>query len=260
MLSLNEWTLAILIIGGFVLLSCVCLWATGRFIPGLRFGKGSTDFGLIYGTAIGTIFALIFTFDIISAWQNHEHVAAQVSQEAANLNNIYQDLDAYPPEIRDPLQSEMRSYVEKVVGTEWALQAKGDDEQDPGTRGTMLDIYGHLTRYRPGTGAAEPLHEAMLDLVSENRTLRLERIKGGEAYLDGMMWLSLGLGAVILIGFSCLLNMASRTGHYTMHASLAFSIGLVCYMLLVYDYPYLGPGAVKPGPLRELTEKVWVAR
>jgi hypothetical protein len=258
-LGLNEWSLVLVVTGTFVLFSFAILWVSYRFLPGLRFEKGSTDFGLIYGTAIGTIFALIFTFDTIAVWQNHDQLAGVVGQEATNLNNLYQNLDGYAPEFRDPLQQALKDYVGKVVGSEWALQAEGRDQQDPAARQQILDIYSRLIRYRPATEAQWPLHEQMLHLVAQNRILRLQRIRGGESYLDGTMWLSLGLGSLILLVFSCLLNITGRRGHYTMHAGLAFSLGLVCYLLLVYDHPFLGPGAIGPAPLLELTEKAWIA-
>lgn len=247
---LSDWGLAAAILGLFVVLALLTLRFYHRHLPFLRFEEGSWDYATIYGGAIGTIFALIFAFVIVAVWQNFDRVAEAVGKEAKVLQNVYRSLDGYPPDVRGPLQGRLRTYLDEVVRVEWPLLGQG--LEDPIARQEILEVDGLLTQYRPPSAGEVPLHEQMLQLLALNRNLRQDRIKGGQSYLDLAMGISLLMGNLILINFSCMLNMRSRRQHYLMHATLGASMGLVCYLLLVYNFPFLGPGAIGPEPFKAL--------
>ena len=234
------------------------LWLYQRFLPRFRFAEDSNEEGAIYAAGIGTIFALIFAFVIIAVWQNFAQVSATVSQEANILHNIYRNLDGYPPELRDPARTQLRAYVDRVVTVEWPLLATGD--QDPVAHEQITALSNTITQYKPATIGELPLQQEMLQLLLNNRNLRHDRIRGGAPYLDIAMWWSLLLGIVLLMLFSCMLNVPSRRQHYLMHGVLGASIGVVLFLLLVYNYPFMGPGAIGPEPLKVLPEQFWVVK
>jgi hypothetical protein len=248
----SEAGLALLTILLFTLGALAILWLWERLAPAIRFERGSSDFGQIYGGAIGTIFALIYAFVIIAVWQNYDRVSAAVGQETNVLHNIYRNLDGYPAALGEPAKADLRVYLEEVIHVEWPLLAEG--RPDPAAHLRITEFNRRLTCYRPEAQAGLPLHGQMLELMNQYRSLRQDRIKGAEAYLDPSMWISLALGSVILLLFSTLLNMASRRQHYLMHGALGASMGLVFFLLFVYNCPFLGPGAISPAPMRALAE------
>lgn len=100
----------------------------------------------------------------------------------------------------------------------------------------------------------------MLRLLESSRALRHDRIKSGTPYLDDTMWLSLLLGSGILLVFSGLLTQPSRLQHHLMHGCLGASIGLMFYLMSIYNWPFYGPGSVPPDALRALPDRYWVIR
>ncbi|WP_306597924.1 hypothetical protein [Geothrix sp. 21YS21S-2] len=254
--QVNELALALFMISAFTLAAVGTLKASYRFLPGLRFEPGSSDFGQIYGGAVGSIFALVFALVIVAVWQNYDKVSSIVDQEANALHNLYQNLEGYPPEFRDPIRAELKAYVRQVIDKEWTRITDGD--QDPETNRMIAHLGLAFTTYKPAALGDLPLHQQQLQQLALCRSLRHDRIEGGETYLDASMWISLGMGSLILLAFSCLLNMGSLRQHHLMHATLGASLGLVFFLLLVYNYPFLGPGAISPAPLRMLLERFWV--
>ena len=252
---LNEGTLAALVMIFSVLLFTGTLWLYQRYFPAIKMAEGSGDMAQIYSGAIGTIFALIFAFVIIAVWQNFDRVSATVSQEANVLHNIYRSLDTYPPAFRDPVQAELKVYVNRVVAVEWdKMSASG---QDPLARDLFNQLNEQITAYRPATQGEGPLQQLMLQLVTQSRSLRHDRLKGAEPYLDKAMWVSLDLGCSILLFFSCILSMNNSRQHYLLNGVLGASMGLVFFLLLVYNFPMQGPGSITPEPLQVLPQQFW---
>jgi ABC-type multidrug transport system fused ATPase/permease subunit len=244
---LSPLALAILISVSSLAFSIVSLWGFHRLFPKLRFDSSSNDLAQIYGGAVGTIFALIYAFVIVAAWQNYNQASSNVEQEANVLHNLYRNLDGYPPEFRDAIRSRLREYVKEVVEVEWPLPHK-----------EITDLNTELTRYKAAGVGDLPVHEQTLQMLIQNRSLRHERIQSGESYLDPAMWISLVLGSVIVLVFSSMLRLNGEREHQLMHATLTLSIGLVFYLLLYYNWPFLGPGAITPDSLAELPERFWV--
>jgi hypothetical protein len=257
-LNLNTWGLALLTVGFFLLVCHLGLWASYRFFPRARFGEDSTDPAALYITIIGLIFALIFALDITAVWANYDQVCDVVSKEADNLNTIYRNLDAYPEAFREPVQARLKAYADRLVHVEFPLLAEGRNGGEPAARQMIAEIDRQITGYQVADAAEKPLHRQMLRLLAEGRALRAQRLEGAEPYLGPPMWISLVLGTVLVMVFSCLFNMPGRRQHYLMHASLAASVGVVFLLLVAYNAPFRGPGAITSDDMRMLSEKMWL--
>ena len=258
--NLNHVSLALLCLGLVVMVYLASLWATYRFLPGLRFQPDSTTSGALYLAIIGLIFSLIFAMDISAVWHNYDRVSAAVDQEADNLNNLYRNLDAYPAAFRGPVRAQLELYVERLVTVQFPLLAQGRSEEDPLARQMITGIYRRIVGFRSADPGGSSIQRQMLELVAENRSLRLARVHGAQPYLDPPMWIGLALGTILVMVFSCLFNMPDQRQHRLMHACLGASIGVVLLLLLGYNTPFHGPGAISADPIRMLHEKMWPAR
>ena len=85
---------ALLLVGLFVALAVLVALAVRRFCPWAQFDRGTADLGQIFGTAIGTLFALVFAMVTVAVWDNYDRTALVVTAEANCLANLYHDLDA----------------------------------------------------------------------------------------------------------------------------------------------------------------------
>ncbi len=246
---------ALVMVTIFVGVGLALLALVQRTLKALHF-EDATEFGEIFSDAIGVIFALIFAFVTIAVWQNYDRISDSVSKEANTLHNIYRGLESYPAEIRNPGREMLKAYVHQVVEQEWSLLSKA--QQDPAAHRTITDFARLVNGYRPANLGELPLHSQMLQLVAQYRGLRHDRIKGGEPNLDTPMWTALGVGSLIFLVYSCMYRMPALRHHVFMVASLGASLGLVFFLLLVYNFPFSGPGAIGPDPFKRLVEDYWV--
>ena len=127
----------------FVVLSLISLRIVRRFCKPMLF-TGHTEFGEIFSSAIGVVFALILAFVAVAVWQNYEKVDDDVFREANFLHNIYRNLEAYPEPVRTQAKNLIHEYVQVVINDEWPKLAQASQ-----------DVNAHQTRNRP-EGEREP--------------------------------------------------------------------------------------------------------
>lgn len=229
--------------------------AVRHWVPRARFGRQNTDLGQIFGGAVGTLFALVFALVTVAVWQNYDRVAGGVGEEANCVHNLYRYLESYPEPFRKSQQALLRACVREVVEREWRVQR--DDAPDLTARRIITDFNARMTAYRPGSPGAMPLHMEVLAQLSRLRALRHDRERAGAAYLDPPMWISLTAGAMILVLFCSLWDVASLKEHLTFAGALGASMGIVFFLMVAYNHPFRGPAAIAAEPFEVLLQDHW---
>ena len=97
--------LALLLVGLFAALALGTVLGVRRFCPWLQFAQATAGLGQIFGTAIGTLFALVFAMVTMAVWENYDRAVLGVAAEANCLGNLYHQLDAYPAAVAGPAPS-----------------------------------------------------------------------------------------------------------------------------------------------------------
>lgn len=255
--NLPLYQLVILSMAMFVGLAMGGVLLVCRFGQRWQIEKNTSDFGQLVGGPIGNVFALVFALVTIAIWENYDHVRNQVTEEAAILHNIYRNLETYPAAVRDPVQALLKQYVNRVVNYEWNILADlQPSHEDPEARRMITAVNATLVAYRPAPGDA-PLQYQMLYEVSECRKLRRARLESGTPYMDPAMWICLDLGSLILLGYCSFWRLPSRREHLFMASALGASLGLIYFMLVIYNHPFAGPAAISPAPMQDLLETRW---
>lgn len=251
----SPLALAGMFVCGGALVSVLCLWVTQKALPWFHY-RDTTELGEIFADAIGGIFALLFALVTVAVWQNHDRLDTTVSNEANTLHGLYRNLDSYPPAMRKHNEDLLKGYADRVAKVEWELMKQG--KQDPISHQMITQFNKSMFAYRPASIGEVPLHSQTLELISRYRGLRHDRLEGSESYLDNTMWCALVLGAGIYIGYSCFFHTENQKAYRVMVASLGAALGLVFYMLVIYDNAFVGPGRVSPKAFQDLGEKYWV--
>jgi len=224
-----------------------------RLSPRWSVREDTADFGQLVGGPIGNVFALVFALVTLAIWQNYDRVGGQVSEEAATLHNIYRTLEAYPAEVRDPARAQLKAYVRRVVDEEWKRLATVDEgDQDDEAHRMVTDMNAGLVAYRPKTLGELPIHQALLTEIGRARVLRHSRLEAGRAYMDDGMWICLDLGGLILLAYCCFWRLGSMREHLLMAMTLGASLGLVFFLMILYNHPFAGPAAISPAPFQAL--------
>jgi heme/copper-type cytochrome/quinol oxidase subunit 2 len=113
----STYAVAAMMVSLFVVPSLICLWIVRRFCKPLLF-TGHTEFGEIFSSAIGVVFALILAFVAVAVWQNYDKVDDDVFREANSLHNIYRNLEAYPEPLHTHAKNLILQYVQVVFKDE----------------------------------------------------------------------------------------------------------------------------------------------
>jgi hypothetical protein len=202
--------------------------------------------GVFYGLALGLI--------AVGTWENFSGIVAQVSKEAAAIAELYRDFDAYPDELRDRLEDQLRAYTRSIVEKDWPGHRRGEAPEE----GTLLldqienEILGYEpTKEREKIAHAEVLHS--LDSVVEQRRLRLESVGTG---LPASLWGVVIVGACLNILFTYLFWVENLKLHALLIVLFATFIALLVFLTAAMDNPFRGEFSVSPDAFRDLLNGV----
>lgn len=121
----------------------------------------------------------------------------------------------------------------------------------------LLNFANLVQRYKPKDYAELVVQQEELRLLSTYRELRGYRVSNAKLIVDDTLLLVLALGAVIYLLYQGLYDRASLRSHLVMYTGLTTSIGLVFFLILSINHPFVGSGAVGPEPLKMLLTHFW---
>lgn len=245
---LFELPLAVMgpaIVGGLCLYSIVGLWLARRHcLPRMKFNDDDSNFGSGMVQAVMVFYGLAVALIAVNVWQTYDNVSQIVSQEASAIAGLYRDVSAYPEPVRPQLQQTLREYTDQVIHQAWPLQQHGKIP----FRGVeiMTRFQGVLTGFEPATEGQKILHAETLHAfnhLTETRRMRLDAVGAG---LPGIMWLVIIVGALISLSSAFFFKLEDPWVHGVHVVLLAAFIGLVIFMILALDRPFIGDLGVRP--------------
>ena len=252
MTMLPIWLLFVLLVIVVPLLVTGLQVLVRRQWPGL---PGERDDVAGYLIAIvGVIYAVLLAFVVVVTWQQFSQASNIVGQEASALRGLYREtVHAWDPEVRERVQSDVRDYAAAVVA--WERQAMGDVASRAsrhggprphrrGAPGHAAGGHGHPAgvRRRRGRPTGSPTCSRSAPSASTSS------VRGS----PGVLWVALVLGGVVTIGFGMIFGLRSTFLHLFMTGSLAATIGVLLFVAIAIDQPFLGDVAVRPAPLERV--------
>ncbi len=255
-LSLPALVILLLVMAGFITISLTVLYIFQNHCRGLLFAD-HTDFAAIFSSALGIVFGLILAFVTITTWQSYSAVGSAVTKEADSLSPMYKLLDAYPSSVQKQGQVLLQKYITEVIVGDWAAMANG--KYNSVSYQLLNDFHQLLIEHEAKTNTEIVAQQEELRLLSDYRTLRLNRLANIKSTLDITMYLTMTLGAFFFLFYQCLYAMKSLRIHAVMVTVLAGSLGLIFFLILVYNNPFLGPSAIQPDEFIKL-RNTWMER
>jgi hypothetical protein len=209
----------------------------------------------IFSDAIGLIFAFILSLVTITAWQSHNDISDSVDKEAVTLMNIYRNLEAYPPSVRDQGRGHLRDFVNEVITNEWPAMKTG--QYDTKAYQILLDFANLVQRYKPQDFAELAAQQEELRLLSNYRELRAHRLLNAKPLIDNYLLFILVLAALIYLFYQSIYRMADLRSHIIMYCSLSTSVSLVFLIILIFNNPFIGPSAIGSDVFEKLLYYYW---
>src|SRR5919199_2612260 len=155
--------------------------------------------GLIYG-ALYVAFGVIVGFSAYLVLDKYTASQTTVVNEAGTVRALYYLAGQFPESQRDQIQELLTSYARVVVDEEWPLMREG--QQSPRAAALNQQITESVDGLQPSTNAEQALYSQALQRdyeLNQNRDSRLLYAREG---LPPILWVVLGVLAVIIVLFA----------------------------------------------------------
>jgi len=250
------WIAGPALIGSLIVFSVGGLLFVRRTVlPRLQIRVEDSEFSGSMLQAVMVFYGLAVALIAVGVFETYSDVSRTVSDEASELGALYRDVSSYPEPIRPLLQQELRDYVQYVIHTAWPAQRRGEV-----ARGgiEMLDRFqSTLTGFEPVTEGQKLLHGEALRAYNElleARNLRLDAaVNTG---LPVVLWIVVLAGAVIGLSAAFLFRVEDARLHAMLVTLLATFMGLVIFMVVVFDRPFRGDLGLTPEPYQLIYDTV----
>ena len=199
--------------------------------------------GLIYG-ALYVTFGVIIGFSAYLVLNKYTTSQTTVVNEANDVRALYYLAEQFPESQRDQIQELARSYARVVVDEEWPLMAEG--QSSPRAAALAQQITNSVDSLQPNTSAEQTLYSQALQRANElnqNRSIRLFYAREG---LPLILWVVLGVLALIILLFTYFVGMESAWIHILAVAALTLGFAFTLFTIITLDQPFGGDLRVSP--------------
>jgi hypothetical protein len=250
MTMLPIWLLfALLVVVGPLLVVGLQVLVRRRW-PHLAEGEHNDVAGYLIAI-VGVIYAVLLAFVVVVTWQQFSQAAEVVGQEASALRGLYRESVAFPPEVREQIQADVRDYATAVITQEWPAMGRGEPGH-PAVSAVLDRTAAHLATLPTDTTIQQQYVAVEADRFAEVVSFRSQRLDFVGQGLPGVLWVALVLGGVVTIAFGMIFGLRSTALHLFMTGSLAATIGVLLFVAIAIDQPFLGDVAVPPAPIQRV--------
>lgn len=240
MLSSFENLLAVL---ATVAVSITFLYVLQRVWPSELRRQNNELIGWHIGV-LGSTYAVILGFMLFAVWTNFETADANADAEANCLVSLVRFSRALPAPQKDQVRSLSNQYVNIVLGQDWPAMSRGE------VSSASHPVVRRLWSVLVSTDVRSAREQAALDhaftelsRMTEYRRLRELQV---EAYLPGVLWFVLILGAMVTIISACLFGTSKFRVHVIQVVLLALMISSILVAISDINSPYQGGVHVDP--------------
>jgi len=237
--------MGILAIGGSILFAVVGV-TVGRKLNHERVAEGHNDVLVPLFLTAGVIYAVLLAFIVIAMWETYDNASANTAEEASLMVPLYRDSLSMAPEKGAEMRLLLREYAEGVINgwEHFRVTAQGSPAARLSVDKMML-FYGTLT---PATKVREIIAAQYLETLSQMLLDRNKRLLQAAEGLSWIMWAAAIGGGVITVGMSFFLYMDRPLLQYVMTSVLSALIGMLIFIMVVLERPFVGPLGIEPEP------------
>ena len=242
-----PWLNEIAFVIAVVVVPAVVFLLVRRNIDFRRLERHNDVAGFIYAV-IGVVYGVLTAFVVVVVWEHHSTIEQAVQDEANMVMQIYRDASAFPDPFRDSLRSEVRSYTLAVAAREIGnpQENRGSDQ----VQRALDSLWNTYSSFVPQDDNDRVWYAEMLTRLNALARDREIRITAGRHHLPMIMWIVLGVGGAITIGFSYLFGTSNTTEHILMIVGLSITISLSLVLVWSLSHPYSRLAQVDLSPIR----------
>ncbi|MEV6209335.1 hypothetical protein [Kitasatospora sp. NPDC051914] len=247
--NLSTFTLAVVVVGGIVVVAVLGSALTRRRYPQTASGDHNEMVGVVL-SMFGAIYGVILAFVIVTLWTQLENAENVVAAEATAAAQIVRDAQAFPPAQRDAVDRAVDGYVHAVVEQQWPLMRDGQGDYNR-TAVKLEAVYRSLQGYQPSSHSEQTFYDEAVDSLGDVAGQRRARITQSSQQLPVLLQVLVYGGAVVILPLTFLYGIRSRRIQLLFVGSVAALIGFSLLLVLVLDRPFAGELSVSPAPFKE---------
>lgn len=243
--DIPEWALCVLMTVTSTAFSAGGVLVTRGLARRLFGQNGMNDIVSYFLSATGALYGITLGLIAVGAWQTYTSVTDKVSNEAAALATICQDvrlLSDSPKKAK--LLETLKTFTRHVIDEDWPLQRKGqipkggtESLESFVTQAMSLDTQTEIDRV-----VVSGIY-TRLNILIDLRRLRLEAVTSS---LPAPLYWVVLIGGLINVSITWCFVMEKAKSHAFLSGVIGALIGLLIFMVTAMDNPYRGEYSVGP--------------
>lgn len=202
--------------------------------------------------ALASSAAVLLTFSLVQAESVLRHAEDQVAKEAATLNDLDRTLTRYGDPKITAMRPLLTNYGRLIIEDEWPHLGHG--QRSPDADAAYVQISKELRQVEPETHRQQIMFAEALKQIDELSDLHDERIDAAEVTLPGIYWFTTLVMLALMVVIAAR-NEPNRDRTW-ITTTVAVAIGLLASLVIIFDAPFQGSGAVSAQPFREALERM----
>ncbi|MBB3156463.1 hypothetical protein FHS07_000147 [Microbacterium proteolyticum] len=199
-------------------------------------------YGIIYGVTLGLIAA--------GAYGNFALVNSVVVQESSAVAVLYRDAGFMSEPAASDLKGALIAYTNAVITEDWPLQEQRIAPE--ATDEYVTGIQRAIAEFQPANDSDVVAKSQAIGAFNTFVTDRRERISLTHLSLPWMLWIVIGVGALLNAVLLALIEVKDLRIHLLMSGLISTFLAILVYSIAGFDHVYSGPIAVTPEHFRDL--------
>lgn len=209
-------------------------------------GRVRSDVLSSYVAVIGTLYAVLLAFVLLSVWEQYDTANGASDREASAVADLARLADGLPEPGAARVRAAVRQYSTAVIDDEWARMADGG-------RSARVDraadeIWAALLAIEPPPGRAGVFNQA-LTLARNVGDARQDRLSQARPSVQPVIWVLLVGGGVLLLLSTYFFEVAPIV-HLPVNGGLTLMIAFILYLIFAFDHPFSFDVGSGPDALR----------
>jgi hypothetical protein len=245
-----TWTLALVLVGGCILVALGALVLGRRYVPSLVGKAGDRSLSSAFGIATG-LFSFVLAFTIGQLYGNFTRTGNDVRTEATQLSQLVRVSGYIDTREGTVMREDALRYANEVRDVEWPMLRNGN--ADPEAWAMVDHLYADLRATTPSSPSDSLFYGQAAARINDLVTARRARLDDANVGLPSVFSVMLVLGAILALITTVNFKPADDRVQLGFIVAAAAFVGFALLVALVLDYPFSGSVAVSSKPFEEIT-------
>ncbi len=207
--------------------------------------------------SIASFYAFLLSFIVFMVWGQLNETQGNVSKEGSSAMGLYRDIKYYPDTVESKqLMIVYLDFVFNVIDEEFPNM----QHRKPGRKTTesFNRVFYQMENLNPKNQFQIQLVAEMFSHLNQLDTYRGLRATSEDMEIPAPLWLPIIFGAFITIICAIMLDIEHRRMHVGLNSLLGFFIGMIIFIIILFDHPYSGSLSIKPQSYKQIfTMEQW---